>query len=318
MSRPNKRAKTRDADLRLSTEAGKAAPPSAPTDESWVVSCPCGIHQKDYEDGERMIECEGCNTWQHTRCVSAHRASPRSAMYCPQHVDTSAKLDYLCPKCTQKAIERTRAAEHWLVRAADNMDEECIGADSRVLPDDLYGRILTMLPLDDQANLSFCVSKRMQEAVTGRETAWRGLCAMQKQWSLPSRPRKTWVNLYFEKKKLEFSRLSSSSDTLIRQIYTLLTKTGDPVARMTRLIDTASAQFGFQIDFRSHLVFERNSMLNLACLRGCPKCARELIKKGAEVNLADKTGFTPLMNAAWNGAALLLFLLLIFLSNKII
>lgn len=33
--------------------------------DSWIVDCPCGT--KD-DDGERMIACDVCETWQHTRC----------------------------------------------------------------------------------------------------------------------------------------------------------------------------------------------------------------------------------------------------------
>lgn len=34
--------------------------------ESWTVSCSCGA--KD-DDGERMLACDTCGVWQHTRCV---------------------------------------------------------------------------------------------------------------------------------------------------------------------------------------------------------------------------------------------------------
>eukprot|EP00897_Mesotaenium_endlicherianum_P007267 jgi/Mesen1/6569/ME000336S05789 len=33
--------------------------------DSWVVECPCGARD---DDGERMIACDVCETWQHTRC----------------------------------------------------------------------------------------------------------------------------------------------------------------------------------------------------------------------------------------------------------
>lgn len=33
--------------------------------DSWIVDCPCGT--KD-DDGERMIACDVCEVWQHTRC----------------------------------------------------------------------------------------------------------------------------------------------------------------------------------------------------------------------------------------------------------
>ena len=33
--------------------------------EDWVVNCSCGTK---VDDGERMVECEVCNVWLHTRC----------------------------------------------------------------------------------------------------------------------------------------------------------------------------------------------------------------------------------------------------------
>lgn len=33
--------------------------------EDWVVSCTCGT---TVDDGERMVECEMCGVWLHTRC----------------------------------------------------------------------------------------------------------------------------------------------------------------------------------------------------------------------------------------------------------
>ena len=34
--------------------------------ETWIVDCVCGT--KD-DDGERMLACDNCSIWQHTRCV---------------------------------------------------------------------------------------------------------------------------------------------------------------------------------------------------------------------------------------------------------
>jgi hypothetical protein len=40
--------------------------------EGWVVACPCGASA---DDGERMLECERCQTWQHAACVGAAAAA---------------------------------------------------------------------------------------------------------------------------------------------------------------------------------------------------------------------------------------------------
>ena len=34
--------------------------------QAWIVDCPCGTKE---DDGERMIACDNCEVWQHTRCV---------------------------------------------------------------------------------------------------------------------------------------------------------------------------------------------------------------------------------------------------------
>lgn len=52
--------------------------------ERWTVDCSCGA--KD-DDGERMLACDGCGTWQHTRCAGI------------QDSDT-VPLKYICPRCT--------------------------------------------------------------------------------------------------------------------------------------------------------------------------------------------------------------------------
>jgi hypothetical protein len=33
--------------------------------EDWAVRCVCGVRD---DDGERMIVCDGCGFWLHTRC----------------------------------------------------------------------------------------------------------------------------------------------------------------------------------------------------------------------------------------------------------
>jgi hypothetical protein len=35
--------------------------------EDWAVACRCGTRD---DDGERMIVCDGCGYWMHTRCNS--------------------------------------------------------------------------------------------------------------------------------------------------------------------------------------------------------------------------------------------------------
>ncbi|KAG9457018.1 hypothetical protein H6P81_001526 [Aristolochia fimbriata] len=51
--------------------------------ENWVVDCTCGA--KD-DDGERMLACDSCGVWQHTRCAGV-----------PDNEVVSAK--FICVKC---------------------------------------------------------------------------------------------------------------------------------------------------------------------------------------------------------------------------
>lgn len=54
--------------------------------EDWIVDCICGT--KD-DDGERMVECERCNRWVHTRCYGIPDSAP-----CP--------ANFVCSYCKKK------------------------------------------------------------------------------------------------------------------------------------------------------------------------------------------------------------------------
>ena len=51
--------------------------------EDWIVDCICGT--KD-DDGERMVECERCSRWVHTRCYGYPDSGP-----CP--------TAFVCSRC---------------------------------------------------------------------------------------------------------------------------------------------------------------------------------------------------------------------------
>ncbi|EIE21728.1 hypothetical protein COCSUDRAFT_47922 [Coccomyxa subellipsoidea C-169] len=53
--------------------------------EEWQVACSCGTRD---DDGERMIACDGCCEWSHTRCAGFADALPS-----PDH--------FLCPRCAR-------------------------------------------------------------------------------------------------------------------------------------------------------------------------------------------------------------------------
>ncbi|KAL4420457.1 hypothetical protein ABPG75_010113 [Micractinium tetrahymenae] len=61
--------------------------------EDWEVRCRCGVHD---DDGERMIMCDTCNIWQHTRCY--HIADDQPV---PEH-------QFTCDTCRARGV----AAQH--------------------------------------------------------------------------------------------------------------------------------------------------------------------------------------------------------------
>ncbi|KAL7682069.1 putative Zinc finger, PHD-type, Zinc finger, FYVE/PHD-type, Zinc finger, RING/FYVE/PHD-type [Plasmopara halstedii] len=67
----------------------------------WMFDCVCHVRrQPNHDDGHRMVECESCNTWQHTTCVGIPMTEEPAD-------------DYRCPRCIKKgrrlgAVSRTR------------------------------------------------------------------------------------------------------------------------------------------------------------------------------------------------------------------
>ncbi|KAF4036219.1 Pleckstrin homology domain-containing proteinD [Phytophthora infestans] len=60
----------------------------------WMFDCVCDIRrQLNHDDGQRMVECESCETWQHTKCVGIPMTEEPAD-------------DYRCPRCVKKARRR--------------------------------------------------------------------------------------------------------------------------------------------------------------------------------------------------------------------
>lgn len=57
--------------------------------ETWTVDCICGA--KD-DDGERMLACDRCNVWQHTRCVGIENSD-------------EIPTKFLCKRCRRSCPE---------------------------------------------------------------------------------------------------------------------------------------------------------------------------------------------------------------------
>ncbi|KDP37798.1 hypothetical protein JCGZ_06700 [Jatropha curcas] len=56
--------------------------------ERWTVDCPCGA--KD-DDGEKMLACDTCGVWQHTRCAG---------------IDSADKVTFICIRCMNSYREK--------------------------------------------------------------------------------------------------------------------------------------------------------------------------------------------------------------------
>ncbi|KAL5995483.1 hypothetical protein ACLOJK_025545 [Asimina triloba] len=52
----------------------------------WLIDCPCGAKE---DDGERMVSCDICEVWQHTRCVGVSDEFPQI---------------FLCSQCEHKIV----------------------------------------------------------------------------------------------------------------------------------------------------------------------------------------------------------------------
>jgi len=66
-------------------------------------------------------------------------------------------------------------------------------------------------------------------------------------------------------------------------------------------VQSAQVKFGFDINYISALVLERNSLINMAVISSRVKILKWLVSKAADLESHDRGGFTPLLNAAWNG-----------------
>ena len=74
--------------------------------EQWTVKCMCGTGD---DDGERMIACDKCGIWMHTRCVGIKdSAKAPSNWICPNCAPTPAVAVDVAPKAPRPAPRRRR------------------------------------------------------------------------------------------------------------------------------------------------------------------------------------------------------------------
>lgn len=75
--------------------------------ERWTVECSCGT--KD-DDGERMMACDICGVWRHTRCSGIHDTAPVPARFvCSrcQNCDSRPKSSVHCKDETVTSVSTT-------------------------------------------------------------------------------------------------------------------------------------------------------------------------------------------------------------------
>ncbi|KAK9941519.1 hypothetical protein M0R45_007224 [Rubus argutus] len=61
--------------------------------ESWIVDCTCGTRD---DDGERMLACDTCGVWQHTRCAGISSSDEIPAKF-------------VCPRCVSSYREKSQS-----------------------------------------------------------------------------------------------------------------------------------------------------------------------------------------------------------------
>lgn len=64
--------------------------------EDWAVKCSCGTLD---DDGERMIVCDSCGFWMHTRCVGLINEEDAQL---PKH--------FVCEGCRAQAVQAAAGA----------------------------------------------------------------------------------------------------------------------------------------------------------------------------------------------------------------
>jgi hypothetical protein len=174
-------------------------------------------------------------------------------------------------------------------------------------PDDVVAHCLKFLHCSEHGKL-LCVSRKTSTAMKDRDEAWRQLCPAH--WTVPRRPRKRWHEFYVTNIRQNEEASRKWSDGFLNKANDVLLK-ADHLNKIEKLVRQGEKQLGFNINYTSGVVAERNSILNLAVIYSRPKVVRWLLEtKGADIETSDRGNFTPLINAAWAGDRHLVRLLL--------
>jgi len=175
--------------------------------------------------------------------------------------------------------------------------------------DDVIAHCMQFLHPSEHGTL-LCISKTTSECIKERSDMWQQLCP--NKWRLPRKPRKPWHEMYISNIRKEEEESRKRSDEILNKVAFILFK-GDHVQKIEKLIEGAQISFGFDINYNSGVIGERNSILNLAVIHRRFKVVKWLLESklaGLDLETNDRGGFTPLMNAAWAGDKVLVRLLL--------
>jgi len=166
------------------------------------------------------------------------------------------------------------------------------------IPDDVVAHCFSYIDPREHAKL-LAINRTISKSVKDRHGVWQMLCPSH--WILPRRPRKPWHEIYLTRFRKEREQHRKRWDDLLVKCSNALFKRDD-LQKVEKLIAHAETDFGFDLNYSSGVVCERNSVLNLAVIHGRYKIVRWLVDtKHADIETSDRGNFTPLLNAAWSG-----------------
>jgi hypothetical protein len=184
---------------------------------------------------------------------------------------------------------------------------------SNGIPDDIIVHCFSYLRHEEHGKL-LVINKQTSKSLQDRYNVWKQLCPSH--WILPRRPRKPWHTLYLTRLRKEQELHQKRWDDLLIKCSAALFKRDD-LQKIEKLILKAEKDFGFDLNYSSGVVCERNSILNLAVINKRHKVVRWLVDtKGTNIETYDRGNFTPLLNAAWNGDRYLVRFFLQRQSNR--
>jgi hypothetical protein len=169
---------------------------------------------------------------------------------------------------------------------------------SNGIPDDIIVRCFEYFERREHVKL-LAINKGTSVSLQKREDVWKSLCP--KRWILPRRPRKPWHALYCDRLKREYEQRQKIWDDLLVKCAAIL-DSSDSLSKIEKMVTNAEISSGFDVNYVSGVVCERNSLLNLAVIHKRHKVTKWLVDtKNADIETYDRGSFTPLLNAAWEG-----------------